>query len=142
MSDERWNPDNQGKQFSDDSNIVDSTAEVVGEASETSSGEDLKNYSAGSESAVGSGTNYSDSTDYRADREAARQYETYTPAPIPMPIMALLQETEITGMRTPTMSTIRATITAHLWAVVREADPAAEEKVSWQWCSLSCSACA
>ena len=79
MSDERWNPDNQGKQFSDDSNIVDSTAEVVGEASETSSGEDLKNYSAGSESAVGSGTNYSDSTDYRADREAARQYETYTP---------------------------------------------------------------
>lgn len=79
MSDERWNPDNQGKQFNDDSNIVDSTAEVVGEASDTSSGEDSKNYSAESESAPGSGTNYSDSQDYRTDREAARQYETYTP---------------------------------------------------------------
>ena len=64
MSDERWNPENQGKQFSDDSNIVDSTAEVVDEAGGTASGGYSNSYGADSDSAAGNGTYYSDYTAY------------------------------------------------------------------------------
>ena len=78
MSDERWNPENQGKQFSDDSNIVDSTAEVVDEAGGTASGGYSNSYGADSDSAAGNGTYYSDSTVYGTDQEAGSQYETYS----------------------------------------------------------------
>ena len=78
MSDERWNPENQGKQFSDDSNIVDSTAEVVDEAGGTASGGYSNSYASDSDSAAGNGTYYSDSTVYGTDQEAGSQYETYS----------------------------------------------------------------
>ena len=120
MSDERWNPENQGKQFSDDSNIVDSTAEVVDEAEAELHPEDIQTVTGRIPTPL-PGTGRTIQIQQYTGRirkpEASTKPIRRAPlraAPIPMRIMVLQQETEVTVMRVPAMSTIRAIITAPL----------------------------
>ena len=84
MSDERWNPDNQESQFdgngspAEESNIVDSTAEVIDESTTAASGENTGNYTADLGASTGYESNYSGSTGYGMNQGNANQYENYS----------------------------------------------------------------
>lgn len=83
MSEERWNPDNSESKFSnnttaDDSAIVDSTAEVVGEASGPTPESTGPDYRADSQASAGQETYYEKQAGYGADPGASNQYESYS----------------------------------------------------------------